>query len=112
MSVSTCECPLLTETVLCAHSDVRCDAMQFLSWNTGFHLTIDLAAQFPRFESSGVWCVGSAMVTPLLTNNVDHMKQLLVKEWRHFMTSSTEQCNSGMLVPVKWWPFWAKTINW
>jgi len=41
-----------------------------------------------------------ASVTPLPARNVDHLKQRLVEEWRHFMTSSTEQCNSGMFTYV------------
>jgi len=62
------------------------DGAVFISKHTRFHLTIDVAAQLHRSQSSRLWSLGVLQRRLYRTRirDVDRLKQRLVEEWRHF----------------------------
>jgi len=98
--------------VLCSWHSAR--DVQFLSWKTlDFISPLTWLPSSPHlnpveYEVSGVhWVHRRRLYRPAMST----IKQRLQSEWRHFMTSSTEQSDSGKFDCVKWRPFWIQTVT-
>jgi len=110
---------LLIETVLWAKWWHNARERLCSFYHAGFHLTIDVAAQFPRSQSSRLWDLGSAPVMrvshqdprrrPLKALSGGRVASLQSGHYRP--SSATVACSTAYLCPWKWWPFWVQTVT-
>ena len=103
----------------CARSSSSSDCAVFILKHAGFHLTTDVAAQFPRSQSSRLWDLRSAPATrvphqdprrrPLEAASGGRVASLQSGHYRP--SSVTVTCSIACLCPWNWLSFWVQTVT-